>query len=109
MLEIVKDMYNSIARMEEMMQDLWDQMIEVLDEQSNVILEIKEQSKVRGSHEIFENQSDVLLASPIILESNKLEDAPAIQIAFEDQRINEVEKINQRGLLMISNKPSLIS
>ena len=46
MLEIVKDMYKSIARMEAMMQDLWDQMIEVLDEQSNVILEIKEQSKV---------------------------------------------------------------
>ena len=108
MLETVKDMYNSIARMEEMMQDLWDQTIEVLDEQSNVILEIKEQSKVRGSHEIFENQSDVLLASPIILESNKLEDAPAIQIAFEDQRINEVERIDQRDILVISNKPSLI-
>ena len=109
MLEIVKDMYKSIARMEAMMQDLWDQMIEVLDEQSNVILEIKEQSKVRGSHEIFENQSDVLLASPIILESNKLEDALAIQIAFEDQRVNEVEKIDQREPLVISNKSSLIS
>ena len=83
MLEIVKDMYKSIARMEAMMQDLWDQMIEVLDEQSNVVLEIKEQSKVRGSHEIFENQSDVLLASPIILESNKLEDALAIQISLD--------------------------
>ena len=98
MLEIVKDMYKSIARMEAMMQDLWDQMIEVLDEQSNVILEIKEQSKVQGSYEISKNQK-----------SNMLEDAPAIQIAFEDQRINEVEKINQRGLLVISNKPSLIS
>ena len=38
-----------------------------------------------------------------------LEDAPTIQIAFEDQRINEVEKIDQRDLLVISNKPSLIS
>ena len=99
MSKILKDMSKSIARMEARLQDSWDQMIEFLDKQSNVILEIKEQSKVRGSHEIFENQSDVLLASPIILESNKLEDAPAIQIAFEDQRINEVEKINQRGLL----------
>ena len=72
-------------------------------------MEIKEQSKVQGSHEISENRSDVLQASPIILESNKSEDALAIQITFEDQRINEVEKINQRDLLVISNKPSLIS
>ena len=37
-----------------------------------------------------------------------LEDAPAIQIAFKDQRINAEEKIDQRDLV-ISNKPSLIS
>ena len=56
MLEIVKDISKSIA----MMQDSWDQMIEVLDKQSIVILELKEQSIVQGSHEISENQSDVL-------------------------------------------------
>ena len=38
-----------------------------------------------------------------------MEDAPAIQIVFEDQRINEVEKIDQRDFLVISNKHSLIS
>ena len=97
-LDITKDMSKSIARMEAKMQDSWDQMIEVLDKQSNVILDIKEQSKVQGSHEISENQK-----------SNTLEDAPTLQIAFEDQRINEEEKIDQRDLLMISNKPSLIS
>ena len=70
MLNITKDMSKSIARM----QDLWDQMIEVLDKQSNIILEIKEQSKVQGSHEISENQNDVVQASPIILENNMLED-----------------------------------
>ena len=58
-------------------------MIEVLDKQSNVNLEFKEQSKVQGSYEISENQK-----------SNMLEDAPAIQIAFEDKNINEVEKID---------------
>ena len=56
MLEIVKDISKSIA----MMQDSWDQMIEVLDKQSIVILELKEQSIVQGSHEISEDQSDVL-------------------------------------------------
>ena len=56
MLEIVKDIFKSIARM----QDSWDQMIEVLDKQSIVILELKEQSIVQGSHEISEDQSDVL-------------------------------------------------
>ena len=30
------------------------------------------------------------------------------KIVFEDQRISEVEKINQRDLLVISNKPRLI-
>ena len=60
-------------------------------------MEIKEQLKVQGSHEISENQK-----------SNMLEDAPAIQIAFKDQRINAEEKIDQRDLV-ISNKPSLIS
>ena len=70
MLNITKDMSKSIARM----QDSWDQMIEVLDKQSNIILEIKEQSKVQGSHKISENQNDVVQASPIILENNMLED-----------------------------------
>ena len=97
MLDITKDMSKSIARMEAKMQDTWDQMIEILDKESNVILEIKEQSKVPGSHEISKNQK-----------SNMLEDAPAIQIAFKDQRINAEEKIDQRDLV-ISNKPSLIS
>ena len=97
MLDITKDMSKSIARMEAKMQDTWDQMIEVLDKQSNVLLELKEQSKDQGSHEISENQK-----------SNMLEDAPAIQIAFKDQRINAEEKIDQRDLV-ISNKPSLIS
>ena len=69
-------MSKSIARM----QDSKDQIIEFLDKQSSVILEIKEQSKVQGSHKILENQGDVLQASPIILESNMLEDAPAISI-----------------------------
>ena len=49
MLEIVKDMSKSIARM----QDSWDQMIEVLDKQFNILLELKEQSKDQGSHEIL--------------------------------------------------------
>ena len=99
MLDNTKDMSKSIARMEAKMQDWWDQMIEVIDidKQSNVLLEIKEQSKVQGSHEILENQK-----------SNMLEDAPAIQITFKDQRINAMEKIDQRDLV-ISNKPSLIS
>ena len=95
MLNITKDMSKSIARM----QDSWDQMTEVLDKQSNIILEIKEQSKVQGSHEILENQNDVVQASPIILESNMLEDV----------RNNKVEKIDQRDLLVISKKSSLIS
>ena len=99
MLDNTKDMSKSIARMEAKMQDWWDQMIEVIDidKQSNVLLEIKEQSKVQGSHEILENQK-----------SDMLEDAPAIQITFKDQRINAAEKIDQRDLV-ISNKPSLIS
>ena len=33
-----------------------------------------------------------------------LEDALATKIEFEDQRFNEVEKIDQRDLFMISNK-----
>ena len=76
MLEILKDMSKSIARM----QASKDQIIDFLDKQSSVILEIKEQSKVQGSHKILENQGDVLQASPIILENNMLEDAPAISI-----------------------------
>ena len=66
MLKIVKDMSKSIARM----QDSWDQTIEVLDKQSNLLLEMKEQSKDQESHEILENQSDLLQASPTIQESN---------------------------------------
>ena len=50
MLEIVKDISKSIARRKTRMQDLWGQMIEALDNQSNVILEIKKQSKVKGSN-----------------------------------------------------------
>ena len=49
MLEIVKDISKNIARMKTRMQDLLGQMIEVIDNQSNVILEIKKQSKVKGS------------------------------------------------------------
>ena len=45
MLDITKDMSKSIARMEGKLQDSWNQMIEVLDKQSNVLLELKEQSK----------------------------------------------------------------
>ena len=101
MLEIVKDMSKSIARM----QDSCDQMIEVLDKQSNILLELKEQSKDQGSHEISENQSDVLQASPTIQESNTLEGALSTKIEFEDQRFNEVEKIDQRDPFMNSNEP----
>ena len=72
-------------------------------------MEINEQSKIEGSNEILENQSDVFQASPIILKSNMLEDAPSIQIVFEDERTNEVEKMDQRDLLVILNKHSLIS
>ena len=46
---------------------------------------------------------------PTIQESNMLEGALATKIAFEVQRINEVEKIDQRDLLMIPSKPTLIS
>ena len=99
MLEIVKDMSKSIARM----QDSWDQMIEVLDKQFNILLELKEQSKDQGSHEISENQCDVLQASPTIQESNTLEGALSTKIEFEDQRFNEVEKIDQMDLSMNSN------
>ena len=104
MLDITKDMSKSIARMEAKMQDSWDQMIEVLDKQSNVLLELKEQSKDQGSHEISENQSEVLQASPTIQESNMLEGALSTKIEFEDQRFNEVEKIDQRDLFMNSNE-----
>ena len=38
MLEILKDMSKSIPKMEAKMQDIWYQIIEVLDKQSNVIL-----------------------------------------------------------------------
>ena len=86
MLNITKDMSKSIARM----QDSWDQMTEVLDKQSNIILEIKEQSKVQGSHEISENQNDAVQASPIILECNMLEDV----------RNNEVEKKLIKGIFL---------
>ena len=47
----------------------------------------------------LENQNDVVQASPIILESNNM---------LEDVRNNEVEKIDQRDLLVISKKSSLI-
>ena len=57
------------------------------------------------SHEISENQSEVLHTSPTIQESNMLEGALSTKIEFEDQRVNEVEKIDQRDLFMNSNKP----
>ena len=46
---------------------------------------------------------------PTIQESNMLEGALATKIAFEVQRINEVEKIDQSDLPMIPSKPTLIS
>ena len=46
---------------------------------------------------------------PTIQESNTLEGALATNIAFEDQMINEVEKIDERDLLVILNKPTPIS
>ena len=104
MLDFTKDMSKSIARMEAKMQDSWNQMIEVLDKQSNVLLELKEQSKDQGSHEISENQSDVLQASPTIQESNMLEGALSTKIEFEDQRFNEVENVDQRDIFMNSNE-----
>ena len=103
MLKIVKDMSKSIARM----QDSWDQTIEVLDKQSNLLLEMKEQSKDQESHEILENQSDLLQASPTIQESNMLEGALSTKIEFEDQMFNEVEKIDQMDLFI--NLDELIS
>ena len=69
MLNITKDMSKSIARM----QDLWDQMIEVLDKQSNIILEIKEQSKVQVSHEISENQKSNILEDALRSEEHTSE------------------------------------
>ena len=75
-------------------------MIEVLDKQSK-LLELKEQSKDQGSHEISENQSEVLHTSTI-QESNMLEGALSTKIEFEDQRFNEVKKIDQRDPFMNS-------
>ena len=49
------------------------------------------------------------IQEPTIQDGNTLEGALAKKIAFEDQRISEVEKINQRDLFVILNKPSLIS
>ena len=37
-----------------------------------------------------------------------LEGALATKFAFEDQMINKVEKIDQRDLLVISNRPTSI-
>ena len=89
MLEIVKDMSKIIVRM----QDSWDQMIEVLDKQSNVLLELKEQSKDQGSHEISEYLSEVLQASPTIQESNMLEGALSTKIEFEDLRTSILQSM----------------
>ena len=51
----------------------------------------------------------------MLFRSNVLEDALVIQMfrksytnTFENQRTNEVEKIDQRDFLMILNNPSLI-
>ena len=54
-------------------------------------------------------QVAVIKEPPTIQESNTLEGALATNIAFEDQMINEVEKIDERDLLVILNKPTLIS
>ena len=82
-------MSKSIARM----QDLWNQMIEVFNKQSNILLELKEQSKDRGSHEISENQSEVLHTSPTIQESNMLEGALSTKIEFEDLRTSILQSM----------------
>ena len=74
------------------MQDSWDQMIEVLDKQSK-LLELKEQSKDQGSHEISENQSEVLHTSPTIQESNMLEGALSTKIEFEDLRTSILQSM----------------
>ena len=51
----------------------------------------------------------VIKEPPTIQESNTLKGALATKIAFEDRRIDEVEKKkNQRDLLMMLNKPTLI-
>ena len=47
----------------------------------------------------------MLQASPTIQESNTLEGALSTKIELEDQRFNEVEKIDQRDLFMNSNEP----
>ena len=51
----------------------------------------------------------MLQASPTIQESNMLEGALSTKIEFEDQRFNEVEKIDQRNLFMNSNESISIS
>ena len=51
-----------------------------------------------------------MIKKPLAIQkSNTLEGAFAIKIAFEDQRIIIVEKIDQMDLLVILNKPTLIS
>ena len=54
-------------------------------------------------------QVAVIKEPPKIQESNTLKGALATKIVFEDQMINEVEKIDQSDLLVILNKPTLIS
>ena len=52
----------------------------------------------------------LVIKKPLAIQkSNTLEGAFAIKIAFEDQRIIRVEKIDQMDLLVILNKPTLIS
>ena len=52
----------------------------------------------------------LVIKKPLAIQkSNTLEGALAIKIAFEDQRIIRVEKIDKRDLLVILNKPTLIS
>ena len=48
------------------------------------------------------------IQEPTIQESNTLEGAHATKIAFEDQRINELEKIDQRDLLVFTSKSTSI-
>ena len=47
----------------------------------------------------------MLQVSPTIQESNMLEGALSTKIEFEDQRFNEVEKIDERDPFMNSNEP----
>ena len=57
----------------------------------------EKQSKVQVSYEISKNDNILHQESPTIPQSNMLEGANVIEIAFKDQRKNEVEKTDQKG------------